>query len=291
LPRKDERFEVILLGCAHGPGGAEVLRRTVAMSLGNVRRELRVTGDRVWQVGADGLVMSDPHPFTRMPLTWDRAFGGTARVELGPGVTILVPDPINPAGRGFDPLRALGPGANALGLPEGYPRLLEPRLLPNVEAPETPVRRPEDTPAPACWATLPAGSLLRVDTPRDPARDSAPMGRFPTPVEMDRACFNASQDWLLEAIPVGTPLVLEGMSEAPSIALALPTLRVVADYVVGQRQGVVPLEPITLVVLPEERRATITYRGLFRVTYEPALERSLRLRLEESRQEEPWRPQ
>jgi len=54
LPREDEAFEVILLGKAHTPGGRNALRMAVKLQVGEVRRELAVFGDRVWQ--GQGLV-------------------------------------------------------------------------------------------------------------------------------------------------------------------------------------------------------------------------------------------
>src|SRR5262249_10836468 len=49
VPRVDPPFEVILLGAAYAPGAQPVGRRLVALTVGSVRRELLVTGDRKWE--------------------------------------------------------------------------------------------------------------------------------------------------------------------------------------------------------------------------------------------------
>ncbi|WP_299481710.1 DUF2169 domain-containing protein [uncultured Roseibium sp.] len=48
----------------------------VAVSVGSLQRKLSVFGDRTWQAGPDGPVLSQPVPFNEMPLTPERAFGG-----------------------------------------------------------------------------------------------------------------------------------------------------------------------------------------------------------------------
>jgi hypothetical protein len=106
------------------------------------------------------------------------------------------------------------------------------------------------------------------------------MGMLPGPEELDRALFNACQDWIVDMPQARARLVLEGMTEEPAVACELPELRVVADYASGEHQGVLPLRPHSLVIFAEDRRAPITYRALFRSDYEPTRARTLRLRLE-----------
>jgi len=75
---------------------------------------------------------------------------------------VIVTDPRNPAGKGFDPLpqgRALG---EFLRWPAGYPVVEGERELPNVEAPDRLIRRPDAAPDPASWATLPLSSVTHA---------------------------------------------------------------------------------------------------------------------------------
>ncbi|WP_437778601.1 DUF2169 domain-containing protein [Sorangium sp. So ce1097] len=50
LPRRDDAFEVVLLGAAHAPHGRPVEQMTVSLTIGGERRELLISGDRVWEI-------------------------------------------------------------------------------------------------------------------------------------------------------------------------------------------------------------------------------------------------
>jgi hypothetical protein len=60
--------EVIVNATAHAPGGRPAEAVTVGLQIGEVRKVLQVTGDRVHHLGG----FSDPAPFLTMPLMWDR---------------------------------------------------------------------------------------------------------------------------------------------------------------------------------------------------------------------------
>ncbi|HEX7507794.1 MAG TPA: DUF2169 domain-containing protein [Polyangia bacterium] len=99
--RRSDKFEVMLLGNAHPPRGATTVTK-VALSVGAERRELLVWGDRFW-VGSDPkrMSISKARTFDRMPLTFERAFGGTVPVQLDSKSVLDLADPINPGGKGI----------------------------------------------------------------------------------------------------------------------------------------------------------------------------------------------
>ncbi|MEM9378331.1 MAG: DUF2169 domain-containing protein [Planctomycetota bacterium] len=72
--------DVVLVGHAHATH-AGCTQVDVSFELGPVRRTLRVTGDRHWERTLLGAKASRPTPFERMPLVWERAFGGWDRHE------------------------------------------------------------------------------------------------------------------------------------------------------------------------------------------------------------------
>ncbi|MFK7991490.1 MAG: DUF2169 domain-containing protein [Sandaracinaceae bacterium] len=88
------RGEVTLVGTAHAPRGRAVRSMVAGFRFGAVHKEVAVVGDRMWKPGLLG-GMSEPAPFTSMPLTWDRAFGGKG-------------NPDNPIGRGIQPVMVGG---------------------------------------------------------------------------------------------------------------------------------------------------------------------------------------
>lgn len=281
LPQGGPAFEVMLLGCAHAPRGKPVPQMTVRLSVGRVSRQLAVFGDRTWinpdKKGPRRFV-SPPEPFTTMPLTWERAFGGTARVLVDEDSPVLVSDPRNAAGRGFDP-EPMATGLTAqIGAPKGFPQWARERVLPNVEHPERLVKRWDDAPDPICWATLPLDSMihaLRVDEAMADFDDENPT--YP-PADVH---FRAHPEWVIDMPGEGTEVTLEGLTPEGRVSFALPRQRVLVDWCVSGGEGSEELRPVALVVLAEERRFTIVYRHLFDYVFEPRGERSLRLRLEE----------
>lgn len=65
--------EVVLIGSAYAPDGEPAETVDVGLKVGPVKKVLRVTGDRLRSSEGTG----QPHPFRKMPLVWERAFGGT----------------------------------------------------------------------------------------------------------------------------------------------------------------------------------------------------------------------
>lgn len=274
---RDDRFEVVVLGKAHARTPVDEMR--VALTVGATRRELVVTGDRTWVASTEGLTMSPPAPFTVMPLTWERAFGGHCKVELDAGAFVDIQDPINPRGRGFDLDVEVQRHAAALQPRPGFPKYAYERRLPNIERPDERIRSPEDRPRPACWATRPPDSGTRaqslLDTLPDPPQPEHSHGA----AAVVTALRSAADEWVIDPPAPATRVAIEGMSPEGTIAFAFPALEVVVDYAMGGRRGSLTLQPRQLVLLPEERRFYILYRTMFRMQYAPEEERSMRLRV------------
>lgn len=91
--------DIILHGHAYAPAGQASRQVDVTMRIGNMTKTLRVFGDRVWDKGFLEPVLSDPVPFQKMPITYERAFGGT---DLrSDDAKAHGWEPRNPVGRGF----------------------------------------------------------------------------------------------------------------------------------------------------------------------------------------------
>lgn len=97
-PRK-HRCDVLLTGHARAPAGKQVTRLRASLRVGPMEKSFDVVGDRVWQAGLTGIRASDPQPFTEMPVSYDRAFGGADRhSEEESEHDAYLP---NPVGRGW----------------------------------------------------------------------------------------------------------------------------------------------------------------------------------------------
>ncbi|QSQ11046.1 DUF2169 family type VI secretion system accessory protein [Myxococcus landrumensis] len=134
--------EVYLQGAAWASRGNAIAVPT-RVRVGSCSKSVDVIGDRFWKRGLGGLTPSRPAPFERMPLRYERAFGGTVSAENG---RILAQEALNPVGRGLflreqsaveQPLPNLQPPGertttwNAPGTPCGYgpiPPSWQPRL-------------------------------------------------------------------------------------------------------------------------------------------------------------------
>jgi len=245
------------------------------MTVGSTRRDLVVTGDRHWETPESGPRPSAPEPFTVMPLTWKRAFGGSCAVEIDRESFVDLCDVRNPSGRGWDPSVAAEALGRQLKPPAGYPRFDSTRLLPNVERPESLVTAWEDSPEPACWAPVPTTSSVHaqrmiVDGPDGPLVGAGVYHR-------------AHPDWVLPRVPEeGALIEVQGVSDRGPWAFTLPPLGVHLDLRSNGLTQTMDLAPQLLVLLPEESRCYLVYRGALQVPAPDGERRQARLRVDDT---------
>jgi hypothetical protein len=283
-PRADAALEVILLGHAYAPRGRTVSALTVALSVDQVRREILVFGDRTWT--PNRRTVSQPIPFTQMPLTYARAFGGTVPINLDRESIFDLSDTCNKHGIGFDAERMARELGGLLKAPSGYPRLPAGyvRRLPNLEDPRTPIVRWEDAPLPACWATVPIDVPIWAvrQAPKNPAPLPPPPLAGIKPELPKIAHYRAHPDWAIPLPKTAPRFRLENLlATAPVLELAMPNFGIVADYIINGRIGRRSLMPHTLVILPDQSRLYIVYRLPFSFQFQPGDEREFRLRTED----------
>jgi hypothetical protein len=91
--------DVVLNGFAYAPGGRPTAMMTASLELGQFRKDVRVFGDRVVRYnGNRDPSFTDPKPFTKMELRYERAYGG---VDIYSDLKVQCPYIRNPLGRGF----------------------------------------------------------------------------------------------------------------------------------------------------------------------------------------------
>ncbi len=139
--------DIALYGSAYTPDGKEAESVDAGLRVGPVQKAVRVFGDRVWQSGFGSWRASKPRPFTRMPLSYERAYGG--KDQLGDKPETADWEPRNPIGAGF-----------AIS---GRKDRLEGRPLPNLEDPNQPIRHWRDRPPPAGFGLIPGDWAPRRD--------------------------------------------------------------------------------------------------------------------------------
>ncbi|MDX2419210.1 MAG: DUF2169 domain-containing protein [Xanthomonadales bacterium] len=90
--------DVLLIGSAYTANGRPAPYTRVGMKLGPISKTIDVIGDRTWS--GRGGAPSEPIPFTVMPITYDRAFGGVDDSNPDKAKAFN----LNPVGMGFRPL-------------------------------------------------------------------------------------------------------------------------------------------------------------------------------------------
>jgi len=145
MPYLTGGVDVLLGGRVHARGGRQAML-DVELQVGRqFRRRVAVFGDRTWVRQGQQLVPSAPKPFSSMPLSYARAFGGLSDTDYG-----KVPFPANPDGVGF-----YSGQEEAVGQP-----------LPNLEDPLHPVTHAaspaQQTPAPVGLGYYPMDGALRA---------------------------------------------------------------------------------------------------------------------------------
>lgn len=244
-------LDVIVFGSAVAPGGEPVERMVVAIQCGDLDHRILVTGDREWVRSGGRLVPSAPAPFTTMPLTNDRAFGGTARLD---GEEI--PSAINPEGTGYylDESRAEG------------------RPLPNLEIPDDQITRWDQYPRPACLYR-PSGWLGQAEVMENGIDAESAVSEI-----METTFDQTVPELVTSADALGDSIHLTGFTEEGQLTLPLPPVTgPVIDIRAGELSETFELSLSTLVVLVEERVVIATYVRHFRYLFRPEEQRRVRL--------------
>jgi hypothetical protein len=257
LPRDDfPKFgagaDVIVMGRAYAPGGTPCTEMTVSLEIGGILRRLRVFGDRVWERTGGGLRISEPKPFSAMPLDYAHAYGGAAEYEYNEEI-LTVYYPHNFVGKGF-----IREEEKADGTP-----------LPNIEDPEALISRWDDQPLPAAWSTMPLAAPLHGE--RGVSLEGVDIRIRP------QFYCRASPGLVLTQLHPGEKVVLRGMCPDSEFSFAIPDWRVSALCRVGSQHEEQQAAPDTLVILPEERRFYLVYRFWFDFLFKPGVSRAVRL--------------
>ena len=100
LPRTKPGTDVLINGTAYVPNGKPQTEIEVGFRVGDLQKKLLVSGPAVWEKSLGFTVPGTPQPFTQMPITYERAFGGQMNEKTS---SSLYPySESNPMGVGID---------------------------------------------------------------------------------------------------------------------------------------------------------------------------------------------
>jgi hypothetical protein len=241
--------DVLLLGHAHAGAHAQSMVE-VSLEVGPLRKVVRVTGDRAWTRAGAAWIASRPVPFQRLPLVYERAFGGADTSDPDPALRGA--DQRNPAGTGF--------------VLAGARDRLEGLRLPNLEDPARPITDWAQTPPVAGF-----GWVSRSWLPRrafagtfDAAwtRERAPL----LPRDFDERFFNgAPADQVATPHLVGgEPVRLRQVTPGGVVAFLLPRVEFRLEVQIGATAEARAPKLDTVVIEPDLERVTLCWRDTFR---------------------------
>ena len=202
--------DVLVNGQAYAPAGKPTAAVDVSIRVGPLKKRLRVFGDRHWYTGILGrMKQSSPVKFKRMPITYERAFGGWDVTDPDPAKQRLYSQ--NPIGRGFATKK----------------HHLKGGTMPNVEHPSHLISAWNDRPAPGGFGAIASYWSPRLDwggTYDEEWRE----GKFPLlPDDFDDRFYQSAlpDQQVGEFLRGGEDVTLENLTESGSLHFPLPKVR------------------------------------------------------------------
>ncbi|HEY4366071.1 MAG TPA: DUF2169 domain-containing protein [Steroidobacteraceae bacterium] len=232
--------DVLLVGHACAADERPVAQMNVSLSVAGRRKSVVVSGDRTWSDGKP----TNPLPFAKMPLVWERAFGGLHRI----GERVLAEER-NPVGCGFA-------GERTADEMQGQP-------VPNIEDPAAPLRQLGQLATPSCFAPIAAAWLPRRayagTYDENWQRQRAPY----LPDDFDTRFLQCaggelSFDHYLQG---GEPVEISGVTPEGTLTFNVPASPLAIEVVVAGSAQQPPAKLETLLIEPDENRACLTWRA------------------------------
>lgn len=240
------RCDVLLNGSAYAPGGRPCSRVTVSLEIGSVSKSFDVVGDRVWQSGLLRAT-SRPDPFTVMPITYDRAFGGVDNSHQDPSRHRTYLE--NHVGRGYHS--------------ELLPEFLEGTPLPNTEESGRPITDPRGSYIPMSFG--PVGRAWQPRVKLAGTYDQAWLENvFPfLPMDFDERYYQAAPADQQMDYPRGREtVVLSNLTPEGLTSFLLPDVKVPVVFYLKHRDNVETTATLdTIVIEPDLNRFILTWRA------------------------------
>jgi hypothetical protein len=230
--------DILVFGNAITPEGIPALSTEIrAFIPGKLDHRLKVFGDRFWDRGLSGWKVSDPIPFSIMPLSLANAYGGK---DYWDGLEI--PYGINPFGKGF-----------AL-----YDEALMGKPLPNIEDPRNLIYNWTDKPGPYgfgpirwCESRIKAAVMPQAKDESEQSQSSALIYN------------DAFYDMVVQNLSPGDWLFLEGVHSNRKFSVKIPSLTLKIDLRFGEKSYERFCYIDQLGVEPDHNRIFLTYRYAF----------------------------
>jgi hypothetical protein len=234
--------DILVIGHAYAPKGKPTDAIDVGFRVGPVAKSLRVFGDRVWRSSSP----SAPRPFVKMPIVYERAYGGVDRKSKNPERDW---EWRNPVGTGFAVAKT-----NIDGV-----------ALPNIEDPSHLIHSWNDRPAPAGFGPVAGHWQPRIalaGTYDDKwIKERQPL--LPNDFrERYHQCAPADQQ-APEFLRGGELVALHGLTSSGDVKFLLPPIfpRLETRFYTGEREIHLPPKLHTVIVEPDFPRVSLVWHS------------------------------
>lgn len=239
--------DIGLIGYAYSYHEIPVKKLKTLLRVGPYVKEVFVIGNRKWQKRSfiPGFEMTPPIPFTKMALTFERAFGGEDKTHE------------KEKKRGYDRNNPVGTGYRL------NDEAVEGHTLPNLENPTNLISNWKDKPAPACFGFIDGSWLPRVKYAGtyDVSWKKNQMPHLPQ--DFDVRFFNAASTDLC-AVPFlqgGEPVALVNFSKRGAIQFTLPQISIQLVFSIGEERFLQKADLYTVLFEPDEERFSLVWGG------------------------------
>ncbi|VFQ44905.1 DUF2169 family type VI secretion system accessory protein [Desulfoluna butyratoxydans] len=242
--------DIVLNGHAYAPGKKAVRKLDTALMVGPHQKRVRVYGDRAWRYRLGVVTKTSPLPFIKMPLVYERAFGGadTSHKKTKKQGHCLE----NPVGTGFRMARTK--------------KTLDGHPLPNLEWANRSIQAWKDKPSPAGYGFVsphwePRGSRCGTYD------DEWERRRMPLlPEDFDPGFYNTgSSDLALDEWIAGDEVVtlVNLHPDNEKIQFNLPGINLTSAFILRDQTYKPDVRLDTLLIEPDANRFSIVWRSVY----------------------------
>lgn len=239
--------DIVVVAEACAPQNRPVPEMTVGLVVAGRTIILKVFGDRYWEKGLFSASPSSPKPFLRMPLVYERAFGGMHVIDKENGK--ILAETRNPVGKGFLGKRSY--------------RELADVGVPNIEDYRNLIKTPQDSLSPVGFGCI-APSWQPRASYAGTYDDAWQKNRAPyLPLDFNARFFHTAHPDLVfnEYLKGGEPVSMTNMSPRGKQQFILPVcdLNIVVTMGGGKNMPKANLE--TVLLEPTDERLCLVWRA------------------------------
>lgn len=245
-----EATDVVLMGHAYAKRVGDPFV-DVSFHLGGLNKTVRVFGDRHWEKRLGVASISKPKPFDKVPLTYERAFGGTDISHTNPQFHENVPT--NPVGAGFRAKHSTSP--------------VEGLKLPNIEDPKALISSLDDHPEPAGFGFIGKSWKPRIDF-QGTYDDKWMKRRMPLlPEDFDERFNNSASSGLISNgyLVGGEQVEIINASQSGYLGFSLPQVTLQCDTMIGAKIIPIDMNLDTVIVDTDLNCLILLWRGMHNV--------------------------